>query len=144
MQTDNLPNTTLSLDNSPDPKNPEGVPLDGHFHTSRLRNAKPSSSPPRFLWLIDRHPALHILLSELCSVLGRIRFRLSPQFPHVSMGPAFQLGPTGQPEECSRTRTCMIDTGRFVSSRKWATLVDVQTFLEGCGFVNLVWPLSII
>lgn len=131
MQARNFSKTIARLDNSLGQKKPAVSSPDGHFHTRLQQSAKRSSILPSVAGLIDSHPTLQILVSELGSVLVRIRFRLSRQFRHVSMGPAFQLGPNGERQECNRRRTCMIDTGRFFSSRKWATLLDVQTFVEG-------------
>lgn len=79
-------------------------------------------------WSLRHHTRK--ILSEVGSFRGRIETRNEKNFV-VDLGPAYQTSPNGHLVPCTRTRARIRDTQSMLSSRPWASPVDLQTFLEG-------------
>lgn len=84
------------------------------------------------LVLLARSVAQHIrrIRSEVRSLCGHIETRNAPNFL-VGLGPGFQMSPNGHLEPYRRTRARIRDIQSMVSSRPWASPVDLQICLEG-------------
>jgi hypothetical protein len=100
-------------------------PLDILHH--RLRAAR---FAPRLLaaWIVVR---LRELLSEARSLVGRMKTRREKQHYLVTVGPAWVTDPTKRLAPCTRTRARTTDIQEMLSNRPWASLVDLEIFLEG-------------
>jgi len=79
-------------------------------------------------WSLPHHTCK--TLSEIRSLIGHIETRNRKNFV-VDLGPALQTPPSGHLVPCTRTRARIRDIRPMLSSRPWASLVDLQTFLEG-------------
>jgi hypothetical protein len=100
-------------------------PLDILHH--RLR-AAPFAPRLFCAWIVAR---LHELLSEARSLVGRMKTRRERQHYLVTVGPAWVTDPTQRLVPCTRTRARTTDIQEMLSNRPWASLVDLEIFLEG-------------
>lgn len=108
------------------------------FWETWLESAQTGISPS---WLQRASFSLHIrvsrlcqwscvLLSEICNAYQRMKIRQSESScPLVGRG--FQMCPKGHLEEDIRTHARTHDIRSMLSNRPWATVVDLQTYLEG-------------
>jgi hypothetical protein len=77
------------------------------------------------------YQCLNIILQETRSLFGRIAIR-NRGLNYLAVGLAYcKTGPTQYPVLCTRTRARAADISKMVSTRRWASLVDLQLFLEG-------------
>ena len=70
------------------------------------------------------------LLQESRSFCGRIGV-VRGGMRYVEVGRGWEMTPTGHLVSCTRTRARTSDIQQMLSSRPWASLVDLQIFLEG-------------
>jgi hypothetical protein len=90
-----------------------------------------SSSVRHFYWSLNLY--IHTLLSEFRTVLQRTEFRLKKRLDQngVDLGAHYRMRPNGHLEPNTRTQNRIRDTRYLLSKHPWATLVDLQIFLEG-------------
>jgi len=70
------------------------------------------------------------LLQESRSFCGRIGV-VRGGMRYVEVGQGWEMSPSGHLVVCTRTRARTNDIQRMLSSRPWASLVDLHLFLEG-------------
>lgn len=84
---------------------------------------------PRTLYF-RLHECYEIFVSETRSLFGRISIRRK-RMNCVSIGPTWERLSTGHLVECTRTLVRSADIREMLSNRPWASLGDLQVFLEG-------------
>jgi hypothetical protein len=81
-------------------------------------------------WGANLHLRLSELLSEIHSLFGRMKL-LREKRHWIAVGPNWEPDPSGHPQTFTRTRARTIDIQEMLANRSWASLADLQIFLEG-------------
>jgi len=111
---------------------PDEAERDGHQGTEFPDwVGKTLSLARRGFWSLSQ--CTHGILSETRSLVPRILFRLKKNLDScgVDLGTSHQTHPSGHPVPSTRTRARIHDTQCMLSNHPWATLVDLEIFLEG-------------
>jgi hypothetical protein len=78
-------------------------------------------------WLVE---FLRIVLQETRSLFGRISVRMQENY-HVVLGSGYESSASQHLLPCRRTQTRSACIPKLVAMRPWATMVDLELFLEG-------------
>jgi len=78
-------------------------------------------------WLVE---FLRIVLQETRSFFGRISVRMQENY-HVVLGSGYESSASQHLLPCRRTQARSACIPKLVAMRPWATMVDLELFLEG-------------
>jgi hypothetical protein len=83
-----------------------------------------------YLVFVRAYAKMHMLLQEIDSLLGHISMRQSGlHFVAIDRNP--EIYPTAHQSSCTYTCNRTEDTLRMLANHPWASLVDLQMFLNG-------------